>query len=130
MQTFTLRRVKANLLELPKEVQNEIGIEIYEPWKTLYFKKHEAFSALYGKQMSKAVQWDSSEVSSRLSDLRQLCNHPALIEREERGRRYTWKEGSKLVDLVSHLKEFFQNEPGLRYPKAAVSSEYKSFLDM
>ena len=130
MQTLTLRRLKANLLHLPKKVQHGVGIEIYEPWKTLYFKKHEEFSALYGKQRSKAVQWDSSEFFSRLSDLRQLCNHPALIEREEGGRRYTWKEGSKVVHLVSHLKEFFQKEPGLRYPKAVVFSEYKRFLDM
>ncbi|MBW0486117.1 hypothetical protein O181_025832 [Austropuccinia psidii MF-1] len=130
MQTLTLRRLKANLLDLPKKVQHGVGIEIYEPWKTLYFKKHEEFSALYGKQRSKSVKWDSSEFFFRLSDLRQLCNHPALIEREEGVKRYTWKEGSKVVHLVSHLKEFFQKEPGLRYPKAVVFSEYKRFLDI
>ncbi|MBW0573711.1 hypothetical protein O181_113426 [Austropuccinia psidii MF-1] len=123
MQTLTLRRLKANLLDLPKKVQHGVGIEIYEPWKTIYFKKHEEYSALYGKQRSKAVQWDSSEFSSRLSDLRQLCNHPELIEREEGGRRYTCKEESKVVHLASHLKEVFEKEPGLRYPKAVVFSE-------
>ncbi|MBW0502198.1 hypothetical protein O181_041913 [Austropuccinia psidii MF-1] len=87
MQTLTLRRLKANLLDLPKKGQHGVGIWIYEPWKTLYIKKYEEFSALYGEQRSKAAQWDSSESLSRLSDLRQLCNHPALIEREEGGRR-------------------------------------------
>ncbi|MBW0460378.1 hypothetical protein O181_000093 [Austropuccinia psidii MF-1] len=83
MQTLTLRRSKANILDLSKKVQHGIGIGIYGPCQIHHFKRHEEFSALYEKQMSKALQWDSSEFFSRLADLRQLCNPPALIEREE-----------------------------------------------
>ncbi|MBW0553942.1 hypothetical protein O181_093657 [Austropuccinia psidii MF-1] len=101
MQTLTLRRLKANLLGLPKKVQHGVGIEIYEPWKTLYFKKHEEFSALYGKQRSKAVQWDSS-------DLKQLCNHPALIEKEEGGRDIPGKNDPKWRILLAISRSFFR----------------------
>lgn len=129
METISIRRLKDTILQLPLKTCHGIGVQLIPPWDEEYEKRFSIFAELFGKQREQGLGWDSAAFFQGLSDLRQLCNHPSLIEKRE-GRTYCWSDGAKVVHLVNHLREFLQSPRGTAIPRAVVFSEYQRFLEM
>ena len=126
MKGISMRRLKTTVLDLPEKVESVINLELKAPWDQLYKKNHEQFSIQFGKNRATGNGWNSADFFGDLVDLRQLCNHPALVM-DDPGTKYSWTESSKIVNLVQDLKVFLRSGMNGR---AVIFSEFKRFLEM
>lgn len=129
MEVISIRRLKSTILHLPQKIQHGIGVKLIKPWDEEYENRFSNFTAMFGKNRDQGLGWDSATFFQNLSDLRQLCNHPGLVEKGDT-RKYHWKDGAKVVHLITHLKQFLQGQRSVETPRAVVFSEYQRFLEM
>jgi SNF2 family DNA or RNA helicase len=127
MNRISMRRLKTTILSLPQKLETIINLELKTPWNEVYERNHQAFSDQFGKNRTSGQGWNSSSFFGELVDLRQLCNHPALMEKGVGTGKYSWAESSKIVHLMQDLKSFLCSGVQLR---AVIFSEFKRFLEM
>ena len=126
MNRISMRRLKTMVLDLPEKIETVINLELKAPWDKIYKNNHELFSIQFGKNRVTGNGWNSAEFFGDLVDLRQLCNHPALVMNNP-GPMYHWNESSKIVNLVQDPKVFLGS---VKNPRAVIFSEFKRFLEM
>ncbi|KAA1113731.1 hypothetical protein PGTUg99_004807 [Puccinia graminis f. sp. tritici] len=127
MSGVSMRRLKTTILALPKKVETIVNLKLHSPWNEIYERNHQAFSEQFGKNRVTGQGWNSGEFFGELVDLRQLCNHPALIDKQPGRKKYFWNESSKIGHLVDDLLAFLRS--GLEH-RAVIFSEFKRFLEM
>ncbi|EFP82248.1 uncharacterized protein PGTG_07645 [Puccinia graminis f. sp. tritici CRL 75-36-700-3] len=127
MNRISMRRLKTTILSLPQKHETIINLELKTPWNEIYERNHQAFSDQFGKNQTSGQGWNSSSFFAELVDLRQLCNHPALMEKGVGTGKYSWAESSKIVHLMQDLKSFLRS--GVQF-RAVIFSEFKRFLEM
>ena len=129
MEAVTLRRLKSTLLQLPEKQQEGVILQLHEPWHTDHARRYENFLMVCGKNRDRSLGWDSAIFFQELSDLRQVCNHPALIEHGNQ--QYHWNASSQVRRLIEDLRRFLSGGEGdFGEPKVVVFSEYHRFLEM
>ncbi|KAA1113755.1 hypothetical protein PGTUg99_014918 [Puccinia graminis f. sp. tritici] len=127
MNRISMRRLKTTILSLPQKHETIINLELKTPWNEIYERNHQAFSDQFGKNQTSGQGWNSSSFFAELVDLRQLCNHPALMEKGVGTGKYSWAESSKIVHLMQDLKSFLRS--GVQF-RAVIFSEFKRFLEI
>ncbi|EFP74968.2 uncharacterized protein PGTG_01561 [Puccinia graminis f. sp. tritici CRL 75-36-700-3] len=127
MKGISMRRLKTTVLDLPEKCEITVYLELEKPWNIRYQKNHAAFAEQFGKNRLSVQGWDSSHFFGELVNLRQLCNHPALIEKEKGTGGYFWNQSSKIVHLLKDLSLFLASGNQAR---AVIFSEFKRFLQI
>ncbi|EFP83470.1 uncharacterized protein PGTG_08656 [Puccinia graminis f. sp. tritici CRL 75-36-700-3] len=127
MKGISMRRLKTTVLDLPEKCEITVYLELEKPWNIRYQQNHAAFAEQFGKNRLSVQGWDSSHFFGELVNLRQLCNHPALIEKEKGTGGYFWNQSSKIVHLLKDLSLFLASGNQAR---AVIFSEFKRFLQI
>ena len=127
MKGISMQQLKTTILALPKKVETIVKVKLQSPWNEIYKRNHQVFSDQLGKNCVAGKGWNSSDFFGELVDLRQLCNHPARIEKEQGRQKYFWNKSSKISHLVEDLIVFLRS--GIENC-AVMFLEFKRFLEM
>lgn len=133
MESISIRRTKdAVLVALKKKVSHWIPVAFDTKWLEPYQSLFVSF--LLCSRVDGAVSQERCEEGGSffkmLLDLRQFCNHPAFVYPKEEG--LTWADSPKIVHLLKHVRQFFEEKRGgtIPRPKVVIFSNYVQFLEM
>ncbi|KAI9601632.1 hypothetical protein H4Q26_001464 [Puccinia striiformis f. sp. tritici PST-130] len=128
--TFSLRRLKTDVLQLPPKVKEQVGLQLPAPWREDYCKQYHDFTEKFGVERSSG-SWDSAEFFQQLTMLRLYCDHPGLLDPCEYDlpkQDTTWRDSPKIMHLMTDLMGHLHSEEGGPLSKAVVFSQWTSFL--
>lgn len=130
MTHISLRRLKKTILKMPEKREVVVTIGLNAPWDEKYAVQHERFATRFGRNREEGHSWDHNTFFSELMNLCQMCNHPALVEKNVGTKQFSWMDSSKIVHLINDMQSFFCEERVGDPCKVVVFSEYKRFLSM
>jgi SNF2 family DNA or RNA helicase len=119
---FMLRRTKESVLkELPEKTVQNLSISLSEDQNLLYQEvlsniKSDLLKNMDGKSFGKSYM----NILAALTKLRQICNHPNLILKNEDHKKYSSAKLDLFLNLVSEIKSEGR--------KVLVFSQFKTML--
>ncbi len=125
IRPFVLRRRKSEVLqELPEKSEDKSYCDLSTEQATLY---QDSLSANRDELITQLRDRDTKvsfmHVFALLSRLKQICNHPALVEKDPKNyKKYTSGKWDLFVDLLEEARESGQ--------KVVVFSQYLYMLDI
>lgn len=101
IQPFILRRMKKDVLkELPNKIESKIPVKMTPKQEEIYFSYLKECQRVIGSDIQNYGFNESRfEILSRLTHLRQLCNHPSLFLKDYDG------QSAKLNTLMELVRE-------------------------
>ena len=132
LTTVSLRRLKTEVLQLPPKVEEQVAVQLVEPWREDYRNRYYEFAEMFEvKQESET--WDAAEFFQQLTMLRLYCDHPGLVDMSKWSlpkTETTWSDSPKIFHLITNLKKHLTLEQGGKVPKAVVFSQRTNYLQM
>ena len=120
---FVLRRSRAQVLvELPELIEDDRSCELSEEQLELYRQTISSRQPLLAEIADKSMRIDYLHVFAMLTRLKQICNHPCLIEKCTDPKRYASGKWELFVELLDECLDSGR--------KIVVFSQYLGMLDI
>ncbi|OAV87422.1 hypothetical protein PTTG_29440 [Puccinia triticina 1-1 BBBD Race 1] len=132
LTTVSLRRLKTEVLQLPPKVEEQVAVQLVEPWREDYRNRYYEFAEMFGVERESET-WDAAEFFQQLTMLRLYCDHPGLVDMSKWSlpkTETTWSDSPKIVHLITDLKKHLTLEQGGKVAKAVVFSQWTNYLQI